>query len=706
MTLRQFRVQNFRSVEDSGWVTTQEITALIGTNESGKTNLLLALWKLNPAHEGKVDLLSDAPRTKLSDIRNSRHKPTLVEAEFQLSQSQQDKVSRLARCPHEEVSRVNVSRDLDGRLYVHFPDVPDARALDASVLLSLFDNAKSEIENLTEAKTTEGDMRQVIIQTIRDLRESFEGSMTAAAVEAAVAKLQSVSLEGSGAKSTIRPRFERLIDDVNQHLAKLRAPNPGESAEVFQYVTGSLPKFVYYSNYGNLDSEIYLPHVIENLKRDDLGSKEQARARTLKVLFRFVQLQPDEILELGQEFASEDGEEPTPDELEAIARNKRERSALLDSAPSRLTKSFREWWRQGDYVFTFQADGNFFKVWVSDNKRPERIELEGRSAGLQWFLSFYLVFLVESSGTHQNSILLLDEPGHSLHPLAQRDLSDFFENLASKNKILYTTHSPFLVDPDHLDRVKAVFVQVDGTTSVSHDLRAPLKQSPQTKSIYPVHAALGLSVSQTLMEGCQPVIVEGVSDQMYLAAIKTVLIRRGKLAPSRELIFVPAGGAKAVATAASILAGKDDSLPFVLFDADAIGIGEAKKLRDGVYAGYQDRVISTSEFVGEDTEVEDLLPLELIAERAARKLFRDVEVDEFDQSCSSAQPVVPQIEAYASRLGIELPKGWKAELATEVKIRMTTTSWSPSEESENRWLALFERLGVASTGAPAFVKTE
>lgn len=63
-----------------------------------------------------------------------------------------------------------------------------------------------------------------------------------------------------------------------------------------------------------------------------------------------------------------------------------------------------------------------------------------------------LVFLVESRGDHEDAILLLDEPGLSLHPLAQRDLSAFFDGLTKTNQILYTTHSPFLVDPDRLDR--------------------------------------------------------------------------------------------------------------------------------------------------------------------------------------------------------------------------------------------------------------
>ena len=54
MKLTRFRVTNFRSVKDSGWVDVDDVTALIGVNESGKTNLLLPLWKLNPALDGEI----------------------------------------------------------------------------------------------------------------------------------------------------------------------------------------------------------------------------------------------------------------------------------------------------------------------------------------------------------------------------------------------------------------------------------------------------------------------------------------------------------------------------------------------------------------------------------------------------------------------------------------------------------------------------
>ncbi|GAB5512246.1 MAG: hypothetical protein Rhims3KO_36470 [Hyphomicrobiales bacterium] len=264
-----------------------------------------------------------------------------------------------------------------------------------------------------------------------------------------------------------------------------------------------LPKFVYYSNYGNLDAQIYLPHVVENLSREDLGYKEAAKARTLKVLFDLVSLSAEEILELGQ--ASSASAQPISDEeIELNEEQLRERSALLQSASTKLTKTFRDWWKQVDYRFRLDADGAYFRIWVSDDGRSEEIELENRSTGLQWFLSFFLVFTYEGEDTHQNSVILLDEPGHSLHPLAQRDLSQFFDSLSKDNQILFTTHSPFMIDADRLDRVRKVYVDGKGYTVASGDLGRPTKAKELAASrgaTYAVHSALNLTVAESFLIG-------------------------------------------------------------------------------------------------------------------------------------------------------------------------------------------------------------
>jgi len=84
MKLLRFRVTGFRSVSDSGWIDTSDITALIGENESGKTNLLTPLWKLNPANDEPINLLADSPRTRYNEIRGLPTKPIFIEADFEL----------------------------------------------------------------------------------------------------------------------------------------------------------------------------------------------------------------------------------------------------------------------------------------------------------------------------------------------------------------------------------------------------------------------------------------------------------------------------------------------------------------------------------------------------------------------------------------------------------------------------------------------
>ncbi|MGY4437209.1 hypothetical protein ACVWWO_009686 [Bradyrhizobium sp. F1.13.1] len=383
--------------------------------------------------------------------------------------------------------------------------------------------------------------------------------------------------------SSIVPRYQLLIEAIVAVETRLKAPAPNKIDGVSKLIVENLPRFVFYSNYGNLDSEIYLPHVVENLKRTDLGAREAAKARTLRVLFSFVRLQPEEILELGKEFPQAAGRSPTPEEIAAIATKKRERTILLNSAGTELTKSFRNWWKQGDYTFEFDADGDHFRIWVSDKRRPEKVELEDRSSGLQWFLSFYLIFLVESTGDHRNAILLLDEPGLSLHPLAQRDLSAFFENLASTNQIIYTTHSPFLVDADMLDRVRKVYVSEDGSTKASPDLRAGFDDPRKSGATYAIYSALNMNVAESLLYGCHPVVVEGPSDQHYLATIKIALIGANRINPNREIVFPPSHGANNAKVVASILSGKDEDLPMMLLDGDAAGQKMARDLRNGLY---------------------------------------------------------------------------------------------------------------------------
>lgn len=695
MRLLRYRVTDFRSVKDSGWIEADIVTALIGTNESGKTNLLLPLWKLNPASEGEINTTDDYPRDQLGRFRALSVQPVFVRAVFNPSPELQAALAQSSGFSAETFGEVLVQRRFSGQYEVVFPGAIPPREMASNRVLATIHAAETELESITELKTEAG-RKSVIADALASAKSAVESPTVDAATLDRIRTLIKTALPATQPKtSAILARTNQLLDSVDELIKELSIPAPEESLEMKQMVMKALPKFVYYSNYGNLDSQIYLPHVIDNLDRTNLGAKDVAKSRTLKVLFKFVGLSPAEIRDLGKEHEISQGN-PSQAQIDAIAEKKRLRSILLQSASGDLTKKFRDWWKQGVYRFRFEADGAHFRIWVSDDKRPDEIELEGRSTGLQWFLSFYLVFLVESADAHHGAILLLDEPGLSLHPMAQRDLSAFFDGLAETNQLLFTTHSPFLVDADHLDRARKVYVSADGSSKATADLRGGESDPNQRGSNYAVSAALGISVAESLMLGCTPVIVEGPSDQFYLSAIKTLLIASGRLKLGRELVFPPANGVKGVKALLSIMASKGDNLPLVLVDSDSAGLELAKALKKDLYQTAEARVVDFGSIVERaDAEVEDLMPYKLLANEMDRLYLHD---EPFSDVVSTAKAIVPQIKSWADAHGIGLQIGWKVELARRVKRALLNKGFADlDEDTLNVWQKLFATLEDGQT---------
>lgn len=614
MKLIKYCVTNFRSVKDSGWIDCDDVTTLVGVNESGKSNLLLALWKLNPAREGKIDILHDMPVSELSTLRHKTSEVQFVSAEFMIGKECAEKISTIVGCNCCEGTIVCVSRFYDGKYNIEFPK-----------------------------------------------------------------GLPEVSM--------------KVEDEDNEATYDVQ--------KLYDTVMSEMPKFVYYSNYGNLSSKIYLPNVIKWLNNQTVQGIEvnEDQVRTLRVLFEFVKLDPKEILELGKdpkiiamERARNTSTNPTAAEIQKAENDKEQRSILLQSASGSLTKQFKEWWKQGEYKFRFEADGDYFRIWVSDNVRTEEVGLELRSTGLQWFLSFYLIFLVESQEQHKDAILLLDEAGLTLHPLAQKDLAKFFDGLSASNQIINTTHSPFIIDTSNIDRCRVVYVDKNGFTVSSSDLRQGADILNE-KSIYAVHAAMGLSVSDILLQGCQPVIVEGPSDQHYFNAVKALLIREKKIAPNQEIVFIPSGGVKGVSGVVSILSGKTEKLPYVILDSDKSGCDAKKKLQSGLYKDCPERLLEVKNYMNkENAEVEDLFPYKL-QKRGIDRLFNKLDEEYFEDKYEKEKAIIPQIEAFAKEHDILLEKGWKVEVAKATKQFLKGKDLSQIEKSYvEGWEKIFEDL--------------
>lgn len=701
MTLKWFRVTNFRSIMDSGWIECDDVTSLVGVNEAGKSNVILALWKLNPVRDGEIDALHDMPTKHYAAWRATPEKITFISADFELDGTLTDKVATLCDCDKDAVAIVNVRRTYDGKRTVSFPNYRVVTNIEAHYVTGIVSDARKQLMRLNEKTKAEAGIKAKIDSFYADILSLLNGKEFLSLSDyEAIVELYPSNLVKS-ATSEIYPHYTATKNAIEQAFLVLHTIDPTDNADAQKLIISEIPSFVYYSNYGNLDAQIYLPHAIKWLRGEQVdGISNDSKVRTLRVLFDFVKLNPEEVLELGKDpiriiedrYGNEVEKAPTAEEITAATDQKEARAILLNSAASELTSKFKAWWKQGNYIFRFQADGEFFKIWVSDDKRPEEIELERRSTGLQWFLSFFLVFLVESQEAHKGAILLLDEAGLSLHPLAQKDLIAFFDNLAKTNQIIYTTHSPFLVDTSNIDRAKVVYSDAKGLTVVSGNLRAS-DDKLNEKSIYAVHAALGLSVSDILLQGCQPVIVEGPSDQNYLNAIKLYLIHKQKIAPSKELVFIPSGGVRGVPGVVSIVSGKNEDLPLVVLDSDQSGVEAKKKLLSGLYKGSLERVIEIADFSDiPNCEFEDIIPISLMSRHLSR-IFRDVEDEDIVDVLTKDQPVIPQIEQFAKRNGIELNKGWKVDLSRNVKQQILKAKDIPDEFVE-RWIQLFNKFEI------------
>lgn len=614
MKLKRYIVFDFRSVKNSGWVDCDDVTTLVGVNESGKSNMLLALWKLNPVRDGQIDILHDMPVDKLGELRNYDGNTKFITAEFILE-----------------------SKDIN-------------------ILLGKYDFKDNFNENN--------------VHTL-EVSRFYDGKYT-------------MLLNGKSVDEY------SLLDKVNE--------NKETEVDLGKDLLSMMPKFVYYSNYGNLSSRIYLPHAVEWLKGNSVSGieKNDEQIRTIRILFDFVNLSPEEILESGRDAIDLANlgnnymiNSPTKEQIAKSEDEKEKRSILLQSASNKLTRSFKDWWKQGNYKFRFMADGDYFTILVSDEKRPAEVDLRLRSTGLQWFLSFYLTFLVESEEAHENAILLLDEAGLTLHPLAQKDLVHFFNRLASKNQLINTTHSPFIVDTDNMDRCKVVYVNEDGLTEVSSDLRKNIKNN--LSSVYAVHAALGLGVSDVLLQGCQVVVVEGVSDQYYLNAIKNYLISAKEIQPNKDIVFIPSGGVKNIASISSLIGGKNSDIPYIIIDSDKSGEDLKNKISNGLYKDSKDKILEIKDITGTAySEVEDLFPYSLF-EKPLLKLFKVADED-FDEEYDSSKPIVDQIEEFARNNEIVLTSGWKVELAKAVKTQMQKNKPCVDKKTLDNWKELFKKF--------------
>ncbi len=163
-------------------------------------------------------------------------------------------------------------------------------------------------------------------------------------------------------------------------------------------------------------------------------------------------------------------------------------------------------WTQNNIEFRFQIlPNNTLRFNVFENGKI--IDLKKHGDGFKWFFLFFLDFSEEFSPEFKNKIILLDEPGNYLHPGAQRLLLNQFEKLARSNQIIYTTHSPFMVNRIYPKRV--IFIDRENGETI---IQIPTIN--ETFDDVLLSSTLGFTFTNITRWGDIIVFVEGLTDQV------------------------------------------------------------------------------------------------------------------------------------------------------------------------------------------------
>lgn len=525
MKLTKVRITEFQSIQDSTEFEIGDVTCLVGKNEAGKTALLKALYRLNPINEsdGNFDVTEDYPRQTVNDyeddVESGRQEPAqVVQATYALENTDIDAIKQEfgPECLKDEKPILTLSKGYSNELTFNGLGVNDDAIL------------KYLIKKADLSASLEGELLE-----IKNPKEMLE-------------KLTNVGQTESS---------QKLVSYL-----KGIAENDASQTIINEILIGRIPKFLYFDEYYQLKGEDNLDAFKERVDNDSLENPDYP----LIGLINLARINLDQLI--------------NPRRTQTL-RSK------LEGAGNTLTRDMLKHWSQNRHL-RMQFDirpgqsedppgmTSGTNIWglVEDTKHYVTTSLGSRSRGFIWFFSFLAWYnYIQKENT--NLILLLDEPGLSLHAKAQEDLLRYFETeLKLHHQLIYSTHSPFMVDPTRLDRVRIV-----QDLSIERDLDDLPEEQQGTRvitevleatedSLFPLQGALGYEIYQNLFIGPNNLVVEGPSDLLYIQAMSSILQKRGKAGLSKDWTLTPVGGSGNVTTFVALIGAQSKLNVAVLID--------------------------------------------------------------------------------------------------------------------------------------------
>ena len=672
MRLTHVRVQNYRCVRDTGLFEVEQAkTILVGPNEAGKTAVLEALQQINRPDRGKgFDPLRDYPRKLYNaDIQSQKRDPS-------------------------EIPVASACFALEPEDLAELPDGFGATGYRCTRYLNnRFTHAlKGGPEVVVFGEEIRKDLMRLVTHVDRHADEGQEGDEPelGAALHDVIADWQVGTTKITGDRATeLRGWLDSAVAFVDENDATEDQRHtrllgytriPVERAAALEKLRSRLPVFVYFNNYFRVRPNLHLRRFAERVEQNLLDDDRYDYGNLC--LLKLLGFDARELADLG--------DAPDPgDDQEAFDRYRSqldERSIKLNAASVRLTSEIRSIWNpdrtraEADTVL-IQADGQYLKVVVEDELGVQ-IEVDQRSAGFQWLVSFFVVFFAEAEDAHANAILLLDEPGLSLHGLKQREFRQTISRLAEDNQTIYTTHSPFLVGPEELDLVRVVeMTDRDDGTKVHTSVTAS-----DPAALLPLQEALGYDLAQSLFAQQRNLVLEGLTDFWYFEAT-ALLLRDANLADLNEKIaLLPANAAGKVVYFATILHANNLKVA-ALLDSDNAG-DQAAKQETLIHTLGNRNILRTGDVCpGSITkpEIEDILRNTLVA-IAQSELGWDV------TEVAAKQPQRPITDIFAAEIG-----GFSKYRLAKAYLRWTRehNAADLTEDERGSWLELIKRVNRA-----------
>lgn len=568
MKLCKVRVQNYRSVEDSEEFEIGGLTCLVGKNEAGKTALLSALRSLKPAASQPftLDETIDYPR-RFSTRFDDRHPGGQAEVIRTWWKLDSDDIAAVESHLGSDALKSDVFEAHYGFRYAE-----DKRIWEIAV------DEKKCLDHLVSSHGLDATERNALHGVVK-------------------------GTDAAKALSNLAERSAKQ-DALLKNLKKFRDSNL--TLGVIDILGARQPRFFFTSHFERMSGRVSF----EKLQKDQNADKVSVGD---KIFLDFLEYAGTTIDELAN-----------ADRREAL-------KAKCEAASNEITEEIFQFWSQNsalEVVIDIGAgkagdespfnSGTVSDIRIRNTNHKATLPLSERSAGFVWFFSFLAQFK-QLKKTDGKAVILLDEPGLTLHGKAQGDLLRYIvERLLPDHQVIFTTHSPFMVPMDRLGDVRIVedVIAFDPKTG-RPDIKGTKVRSDVLQvtedTLFPLQGALGYEVTQSMFVGANTLLVEGPSDILYLQTLSQALRRRGREGLDRRWTLCPSGGIDKIA-------------PFVrLFGSNHVNVAVLSDLASGdkkkIEAMKRDQILKAGHFFTaadfvdqQEADVEDFFDAQIFAD--------------------------------------------------------------------------------------------